>query len=217
MQSPFETPLTHAHLILVLVIVIRVGSENIRSRAGARLRRSKSGPREDEMLRGGSRGRWSDQGFVQARFPAVGRILMDNAPLGCLIDGGDHCLHVLRLRFRPWARNAFLHLAQASKDASIAERAHRRLAGALGGGFCISHWETRKFVSGEARGEGATCQDTMRSFAAPLRVECASTTRRGQSEAARRSRPSCRRSTQALSLELPARLPFRVLAWAPRA
>ena len=59
--------------------------------------------------------------------------------LGCLIDGRDHCLHVLRFRFRSSSRKTFLHLAQASKDASIAERAHRRLTSALGGGFCVGH------------------------------------------------------------------------------
>jgi hypothetical protein len=58
-----------------------------------------------------------------------------------------------------------LHLAQASKDTSIAEGTHCCLTRALGGGFCVSHLGDAKIVSGEARGWGATCQDAMRSLA----------------------------------------------------
>jgi hypothetical protein len=86
---------------------------------------------------------WLDgKRFAQARFAALRSILVNDAAFGCLIDGRDHCLHVLHCRFRGCARNAFLYLAQASKDTSIAERAHCCLTSALGGRFCVSHWET---------------------------------------------------------------------------
>src|ERR1700730_3891517 len=98
--------------------------------------------RKTRCLGGGRRGRRSDQRSVQARFAALPSILVDDAALGCLIDGRDHCLHVLRLPFCSSVRNAFLHLAQASQDTSIAERAHSCLTSAFGGGFCVSHWET---------------------------------------------------------------------------
>src|ERR1700681_439605 len=80
--------------------------------------------------------------FVQAHFTALRSILVNDAALGRLIDGGNHGLHVVRRRFRPTARNAFLHLAQPSKDTSVAKRTHCRLTSAFGGGFCVSHWKT---------------------------------------------------------------------------
>ena len=111
--------------------------------------------------------------FVQAGFTAIRSILMNDAPFGCLIDSGDHRLHILRLRFRVRNRKAFLHFAQASQDTSITEGTHGRLTSALGGGFCVSHLEKEdaEIVSVEARGGGHACQDAMRSLRTAVKLK----------------------------------------------
>jgi len=66
---------------------------------------------------------------------------MDDAAFRRFIDRrnqGTDALRVLLLR----TSYRFVHLAQAREHAAVAERAHRRLASAFRGGFCISHDKT---------------------------------------------------------------------------
>lgn len=157
---------------------------------------------------GGSRGgRGPGNRFVQARLTAIRGVLVNDSALGCLVDGRNHGLYVLRFRFRIGARNAFLHLAQASKDTSIAERTHCCLTSAFGGGFCVSHWENCE-RGGSRTGERLSRRD------APLRGQgrIASTTLRGQSEVVRPYWRVCRRSPLTFSRELLVLLPFRARA-----
>jgi hypothetical protein len=138
------------------------------------------------------------QRSVQACLAAIRSILVNNPALGCLVDGRDHCLHILCLRFCSSGRNAFLHFAQARKNTSIAERAHGCLTSAFGSRFCVGHWKRRNCERGGSRTGGHLSRRD-----ALIRTRgsgTALTTRPGQSEAVRLCRRSCEPFSPTLSL-----------------
>lgn|GEM_PF-5879750 len=203
MQSPFGL-LTRAHARN------RNRQRSITSRSTRTITKDVS-MRETRCL--GSRGSGRpDKRFVQAGLSAFGGIPVDDAALGCLINGRDHCPHIFRFRFRTGARDAFLHFAQARQDASVAQGAHSCLTSAFGGGFCIGHWKTKNCErGGSRRGRRVSRRDPL-GCGGRQRL----TRRRGRSEAALRYRRSCGRSFQTPSPGPPARLPSRLAALAPR-
>lgn len=78
-------------------------------------------------------------GLVQTRFAAIRGVAMNDPALGRFIDGGDQRAFCLLIFLAGVARDGFVHLPQASEDATITERAHCGLARAFGGGFGIGH------------------------------------------------------------------------------
>ena len=165
--------------------------------------------RETRRLCGRRNGR-PDQRFVQAGLSAIGGIPVDDAALGCFIDGRDHCPHIFRFRFGAGTGDAFLHLAQARQDTSIAQGAHSCLTSAFGGGFCIGHWKTKNCErGGSRRGRRVSRRDRLSVGLQQL------TRRRGRSEAVLPYQHSCGRSSQPFPALVP-RLPSRLSALARR-
>ena len=105
----------------------------------------------------------------QARFATTGGVLVDDAALGCLINGRNQLANARHVGCSSAARHCFVHLAQTCEHAAVAERTARRLTGAFGGGFRVGHESgTLSFLVGVQGGGGAPlCQPT----APPVRLD----------------------------------------------
>jgi len=89
--------------------------------------------------------------FLQARFPAIRGVAVNDSTLGRFIDCRNQGAKFFRSRF---ARNAHspLERPQPRSHTPVVKRTRHRLPGTLGCGLCISHWLKEK---GFARAGGS--------------------------------------------------------------
>src|SRR6202171_1198424 len=84
--------------------------------------------------------RAAEKRATQTRFAPNGRVAVNDAALGCFIDGGDQRANLIHIRFFRRA-HLLMHRAHARNRAAVAERTLQCLARAFGGGFRVGHFD----------------------------------------------------------------------------